>query len=118
MEIKGKVINVLARQTGMGKNGQWIKQEFILETTGQYPKKIAMSVWNEKANDFASFEGKEITAHIEIESREYQGRYYTDIKAWKIESHGGAETKPTSSVQKEQEQKYISNDTGSDDLPF
>ena len=48
MEVKGKVIQLLALQSGMGKKGPWKKQEFILETQSQYPKKVCLSVWARK----------------------------------------------------------------------
>ena len=44
MQINGKLINLLPLQTGQGKNGnEWKKQEFILETSGQYPKKVCIT---------------------------------------------------------------------------
>ena len=48
MEIKGKIIKLLAPQTGEGKNGKWTKQEYILETSGEYPKKVCFEIWNDK----------------------------------------------------------------------
>jgi hypothetical protein len=47
MEISGNIIQVLALQTGEGKNGQWKKQEFIIETEGTYPKKVCVAMWGE-----------------------------------------------------------------------
>jgi len=43
MDIKGKVIQVLSAERGQGKKGEWIKQTFVVETPGQYPKKIAIT---------------------------------------------------------------------------
>lgn len=85
MEIKGKVIQVLPTQTGMGKKGAWQKQEVILELPGQYTKKLCISIWGEDSiNKYDLEPGLVITAHIELESREYSGRWYTEVKAWKI----------------------------------
>lgn len=84
------VIQVLPIQTGMGRKGQWQKQEFILEIpSGQYKTKVAMSAWGDKIDEFDLYVGKDITAFINLESREYNGRWYTEVRVWKIESSGG-----------------------------
>ncbi len=70
MEIKGKVIQALPEQSGNGRNGTWRKQDYILETTGQYPKKVCVTVWGDKIDQFALQPGEEVTAGVEVESRE------------------------------------------------
>jgi uncharacterized protein DUF3127 len=86
MEISGKLIQFLPLQTGQGKNGTWKKQEFILELGGQYPKKVCIAAWGDKL-DMNSFKiGDNIEVSFDIESREYNGRWYTDVKAWKVVS--------------------------------
>ena len=86
MEISGKLIQFLPLQTGQGKNGTWKKQEFILELGGQYPKKVCIAAWGDKL-DMNSFKiGDTIEVSFDIESREYNGRWYTDVKAWKVVS--------------------------------
>ncbi len=54
MEISGNVISILPEVTGQGKNGTWRKQEFILETDGQYPKKVCIAMWGDKIDQFGS----------------------------------------------------------------
>ena len=49
LEISGKLLQILPEQTGTGKNGQWIKQDFIIETQEQYPRKVCFSAWGDKA---------------------------------------------------------------------
>jgi hypothetical protein len=49
LEISGKVIQLLVEQTGAGKNGTWVRRDFVIETTEQYPKKICFSGWGDKA---------------------------------------------------------------------
>lgn len=86
MKLTGKITQVLPIQEGQGKKGPWSKQEFILELPGQYPKKVCLALWGEdKINNYDLQVGLEITAHIEIESREHNGRWYTEVKTWKIE---------------------------------
>lgn len=89
MEINGKIVQVLGELSGNGRNGIWKKRDYILETKGQYPKKVCITVWGDKIDQFAMREGDEVTVGIEIESREYNGRWYTDVKAWKAEKKGG-----------------------------
>lgn len=85
MEIKGKIIQVMEVQTGMGKKGAWKKQEFILDTGGQYPKKVCVSIWGEdNINKYDVETGLELTAHVDAESREYNGRWYTELRAFKL----------------------------------
>ncbi|EAZ94697.1 hypothetical protein FBBAL38_12965 [Flavobacteria bacterium BAL38] len=86
MNIKAKLIQLLPLQTGMGKNGQWRKQDIIVETEGQYPKKICISIWGDKINEKQLMIGKQLDIDFELESREFNGKWYTDIRAWKIVS--------------------------------
>jgi hypothetical protein len=85
MQLTAKLIQVLPPQTGMGRNGEWKKQEFIVETDGQYPKKICVAIWGDKANESVLKIGNTLEISFDIESREYNGRWYTDIKAWKVD---------------------------------
>lgn len=83
MEITGVIKHKQALVTGEGANGTWKKQEFVLETQGDYPKKVAFELWGDKIIPLQKDEL--VTAHINLESREYNGRWYTNVKAWKID---------------------------------
>ena len=85
MQITAKIIQLLPLQTGIGKNGEWKKQDVIVETDGQYPKKICLSVWGDKIKEEILQVGSNLQFSLEIESREYNGKWYTDVKAWKVE---------------------------------
>src|SRR5690606_10861120 len=85
MEISGKIIQVLDEQTGNGRNGVWRKRDYVLETKSQYPKRVCVTVWGDKIDQFGMQPGDEVNMGIEIESREYNGRWYTDVKAWKVD---------------------------------
>ena len=85
MQLTAKLIEVLAIQTGQGKNGEWRKQDIIVETDGQYPKKICISLWGDKIIDTYLQIGQHYKYDVDIESREYSGRWYTDVKAWRID---------------------------------
>jgi hypothetical protein len=93
LEISGKLLQILPEQTGTGKNGQWNRQDFILETQEQYPRKVCISAWGEKAGLVKSLKpGALINVSFNVESREFNGKWYTDLRAWKIESSGAQET--------------------------
>lgn len=90
MQLTAKLIQLLPLQTGVGKNGEWEKQDIILETPGQYPKKVCVSVWGDKINDAHLQVGNQLIVDFDVESREFNGKWYTDLKAWKIEVQGNA----------------------------
>lgn len=92
MEIQGKVLELLAEATGEGRNGVWRKQEFILETQDQFPKKVCIALWGERIDQYNLQVGDQITASVNIESREFNSRWYTDVKAWKIDKTGSGNT--------------------------
>lgn len=84
LAITGTVTQILPEQSGEGKNGVWRKQEFILETEGKFPKPVCVVMWGDNIDSFAVKKGERLTAHIDIQSREFNGRWYTDVKAWKV----------------------------------
>lgn len=84
MEISGNIIRILPEKSGEGRNGPWRKQEFILETEDQYPKKVCIALWGDRIDQYDLKEGERITASVNIESREFNERWYTDVKAWRI----------------------------------
>jgi hypothetical protein len=88
MEITGKIISILPEVAGTGKNGNWRKREYILETQSQYPKKVCFAVWGDRIDQFGIKQGDTVNVSVEIESREYNGRWYTEVKGWKINKSG------------------------------
>lgn len=118
MEISGKIIQVLDEQSGTGRNGVWKKQDFILETKSQYPKKVCLTVWGDKIEQFNMKEGDEVTAGIEIESREYNGRWYTDVKIWKVDRQGSAVSPANHQVSRSPDVSTFNDEGGDDILPF
>ena len=88
MEINGKIIELLPEKSGESAKGPWRKQEYILETEGQYPKKVCFMAWSDKIDEFAIKEGESLVVTVDLESREYNGRWYTDVMAWKVTRTG------------------------------
>lgn len=87
MQLTATLNQLLPLQTGESKNGTWRKQDIILETDGPYPKKICVSIWGDKIIENQLQIGNVLTIFYELESREYNNKWYTDIKAWKIETN-------------------------------
>ena len=81
-------------QSGTGRNGVWKKQEYVIETAGQIPRKVCFSLWGDKIEQFNIQEGLEMEVMFDLESREYNGRWYTEIKAWKVSRKTGDNTYP------------------------
>lgn len=86
MEIQGKLIKILAPVTGEGRNGAWTKQEFVIETFDQYPRKVCMSVWTDKVAQLQRFQlGDDLRVSFNLESREYNERWFTEVRAWRLD---------------------------------
>ncbi|MDR0713677.1 MAG: DUF3127 domain-containing protein [Bacteroidales bacterium] len=85
MEIKGKLIKKMPVQTGQGRSGEWKKQEIILEQEGAYARKVCIAVWGDKMDVASMEEGAMLNIAVDVESREWNDKWYTDVKAWKID---------------------------------
>lgn len=86
MEIVGKIILKLPLQSGVSQAGNnWKKQEYVLETEDSYPKKVHFDFFGDKADQFPLNVGDRVRLSFDIESREYNGRWYTSIRGWKAE---------------------------------
>lgn len=125
MQLIAKLIQLQPLQTGMGRNGEWKKQEIIVETDGQYPKKVCISIWGDKINPSVLQVGNTLDVSFDVESREYNGRWYTDVKAWKVELAGTNPTQGTPAYTQEQgafppppPAEPINFESEKDDLPF
>lgn len=89
LELTGKVKQVLTEQSGTGKNGQWARKDFIVETQEQFPRKVCFSAWNDKIGMLKSMKEEDLVkVSFNIESREFNGRWYTDLRIWKVEAAG------------------------------
>ena len=129
MEIVGKVVQLGTLIEGNSPRGPWKKQELIIETVEQYPKKICLLCWNERVNDANSFfVGQTIKAQISIESREFNGKWYTDVRAFRFDLEQPAQqpaAQPMNQMPSQMPQQplppmneeYFASDNG-DDLPF
>ena len=131
MEIIGKVLQLGTLIEGNSPRGPWKKQELIIETLEQFPKKVCLTCWGDRVNDANSFfVGQTIKAQIRIESREFNGKWYTDVTAFRLELDQPVAQQPVGQMQQPNQMQqqplppmppandeYFASDNG-DDLPF
>ncbi|WP_297092609.1 DUF3127 domain-containing protein [uncultured Draconibacterium sp.] len=87
LSVKGKVEQILKPESGVSRAGkEWKKQEFVIETDEQYPRKVCFTLFGEKVDLINGLNsGEEIEVSFNLESREYNGRWFHNINAWKID---------------------------------
>lgn len=113
MEITGKIIAVLPANSGTSARtgNPWMSQTYVIETQGQYPKKLAFDVFGEeRIKQFNIKQGEELTVRFDIDAHEYQGRYFNQIRAFNVEKSGQQTTQqptpqPTDNVANTQAQQ-------------
>ncbi len=85
MEFEGVVYKVLEPVKGTSARGEWTKQEVVFELPGEFSRKVCVSFWGDKAQDAASLKkGETVSVSVNIESREYNGRWFTEVRAWRV----------------------------------
>lgn len=92
MQITGKLILKLPPVKGTSSKGEWTKQDIVIETNDKFPKNICISFMKEVEKIQAVQIGSNLTVHINIESREYNGKWYTNVNGWKFEVKSQPET--------------------------
>ena len=123
MELSGKVIAVLEPRGGVSKTGNALKvQEYVIETHDQYPRKMCFDVFGEdKINQFNIQIGEELTVHFDIDAREWQGRWFNSIRAWKVDrAQAGPDMPPADAPFPPMNAAPVDFSAGDekDDLPF
>jgi len=81
-QITGTVIDVQTKSGTSSQGKEWTKDIIVVQTEGQYPKKVAVTNLNGKIQTPQI--GENVTISVNIESREYNGTFYTDVQAWKV----------------------------------
>jgi hypothetical protein len=118
MEIKGRLVKVLPVQTGQGRNGEWKRQEFVIELEGTYPRKVCISAWGDKVNVGSLVEGTMLNVFFDVESREFNGKWYTNLTAWKVEAADENQQVPPPMSPMDTYQPDMDMPPMKDDLPF
>jgi hypothetical protein len=128
MEITGTIKRKLNIQRGTSAKGEWQKQEFIIETDERYPKNVCITAWADKVDELNAYNIEDkVKLSVNVESREFNERWYTDIRFWKIErlqesgqSSANTNTNPNSNDNRNDVNvaAFESDQSDSDDLPF
>ena len=85
MEVKGTIVSIEPIQDGTGKNGTWKKRNVIIKTEGEYPKDVCLTCFDKILSSIEMLSvGQNITAAYNLESRQYNERWYTEVKMWKF----------------------------------
>lgn len=122
LELVARLERKLPVQRGSSARGAWSKQEFIVQTEDVYPKKVCMSVWgDDKIQDLENIrEGEKVKISFNVESREYNQKWYTDVRAWKIVKYEDM-AQPAPETQEERipaPMINVDDMESDDDLPF
>ena len=139
MEITGKVVRLGGLTEGTSARGPWRKQDLIIETDEQFPKTVCLTCWTNQIDEIQNMvPGQAIRAQIDISSREFNGKWYTDVRVWRFDNPNTAaqpvaaqpaaaayaapqqpqavhQTPPPAPASQE---PYFSDDNNGDDLPF
>ena len=131
LEIEGRIAHKLNVQTGTSSRGAWSKQAFVIEyQEGNFPTQLCMNVWgDDKVRELDKYQvGDKVKISFNLSSREYNGRWYTDVRAWRIEPAGQPQAAPVQETYVQQTGGYqaapmptindLPGDDESDDLPF
>ena len=85
MNIQGKFVKLGTLTEGTSARGAWRKQELIIETIEQYPKQVCLVCWGDTIDAIQNLaDGDRVSAGISIESREFNGKWYTDVRAFNV----------------------------------
>ena len=120
MEFEGTVYKIMPVTKGTSARGDWQRQDVVFEMQdGAYTRKICVTFFNRPADVARHKEGATYSDSVNIESREYNGRWYTDIRAWRIQPRQAEAPAPMPDMPPlGEEPSYASTPAEVDDLPF
>ena len=116
LQTSGRIIKILDIESGTSKAGkEWKKQSFVIHTGDEYNPEVCFSLFGEdKIEKLSTFsENQTVNVSFNLSSREYNGKYYHNIDAWRINKAAAAVVEdmpqaPLNSLDAEED----------DDLPF
>lgn len=85
MEFEGVVYKIMPATKGTSARGDWQRQEVIFEMPSEFSRKVCVTFFNKESEVARLREGAAYTVSVNIESREYNGRWYTDVRAWRVQ---------------------------------
>jgi len=115
MKFQGRIYKVFPVQTGTSSRGEWMKQDFIFEyfeqPSDRYADRVLLSVMNDRIKEYDLHEGDEVIIGFGHNTREYQGRYFNDVRMYHFEKvkqvKATAQTSPTENGQAQQPQQPV-----------
>ena len=121
--IEGQITAILPETRGVGQRGEWVSQDFVLKTDDNYPKNICFTILGaDKIKEANIRIGDVVSIGVNLESREFNGRWYTSIKAWSVKKKSEArqqQSEPTPPPSSKPKQNYAStSQDDTDTLPF
>lgn len=122
MEFEGKVVQILAPTSGTSARGPWQRQDVLFEMVQEFSRKLCVTFFN-KPDDVAKLKvGESYMVSVNVESREYNGKWYTDVRAWRLQSKQqapqAAPTMPDMPPLATEEPYTTASSAEVDDLPF
>ena len=87
MELTGKIIAVMAAQSGVSARtgNSWMSQDYVIEVPGQYPRKCLFRIFGEdRIKQFNIQQGEDLTVQFDIDAHEFNGRWFNDIRAYNV----------------------------------
>ncbi len=122
MEFEGKVYKILPPTSGTSARGEWKRQDVVFEMPQEFSRKICVTFFNKESEVAQLHEGMAYMVSVNVESREYNGRWYTDVRAWRIQpkqTEAPAQAAPMPEMPPiAEEPSYASGTSEVDDLPF
>lgn len=109
MEITGTLIKILPEVRGESQRGPWVRGGFVIQTDGEYPRMVAFTTFGE--DRLAMVQNIALNTPVVVtftpESREFQDRWYTDLRCSRIQNYvpgqmppaGGGYTWPATAPQ-------------------
>lgn len=118
--LKGTVTSASAVESGVSKKGnEWKRKTVVVtETEGQYPKSVAFILMKSELVDMKFSKNELVTIYGNVESNEYNGKWFTNVTAWKVDKdpNSSVPTQPAPAPKAQAEPVQASNDD--DSLPF
>lgn len=130
MEFEGVLFKICEPVKGVSARGEWVKQELVFELPGEFNRKVCVSFWGDKVQDAAAFrQGERVAVSANVESREHNGRWFTEVRAWRVKPAGaanasaqaaysGSDMPPIGAMKEEVSAPKNSSAEDFDDLPF
>ena len=118
MEFEGVVYKILPATQGTSARGDWQRQGVIFELPQEFSRKVCVIFFNKESDVARLREGMTCTVSVNIESREFNGKWYTDVRAWKIQREGAAEPQAAPAVDPFMNVSASDAEDDGGDLPF